>query len=255
MTIEHVLSVSARIAGKLHFVSASIWRRTLSIVGHGVTGLRYSRGSTAFMSKGKLALWSALKQSDSHLKKRRKCLGAQTGRRWRKQRQSDPPLRTLTLRSARRPSVRHSFKPPRPLTLSPSSHSSRQIPGLAPYLRAIFTDFLYRYGSSKRTHPDIVRPSTLPSKYILYRLQAGPGTSETNTRQYPSDTPLDSTSWRPTWNPLMKSRSYQKTATMIANNLASFFKRRLNKRRITMSLTGMGQTIPRIRGTGRRGNA
>jgi hypothetical protein len=35
--IEHVLSVSARFAGKRDFVSASIWRRTrtLSILGHG----------------------------------------------------------------------------------------------------------------------------------------------------------------------------------------------------------------------------
>jgi len=36
MAIEHVLSVSTRVAGKLDFVSAAIWRRTgtLGIVGH-----------------------------------------------------------------------------------------------------------------------------------------------------------------------------------------------------------------------------
>lgn len=50
MAIEHVLSVSARVAGKLDFVSASILRptRTLSIVGHGAAGLRCSRSSTSY---------------------------------------------------------------------------------------------------------------------------------------------------------------------------------------------------------------
>ena len=50
IAIEHVLSVSARIVGKLDFVSMSIWRwtRTLSIVGYSVTGLRRSRSSTSY---------------------------------------------------------------------------------------------------------------------------------------------------------------------------------------------------------------
>jgi len=60
MAIEHVLSVSARVAGKLDFVSASIWRRTrtLSIVGHGVTGLRRSRSSTSYT-----AIWVCPKRN------------------------------------------------------------------------------------------------------------------------------------------------------------------------------------------------
>jgi hypothetical protein len=51
MAIEHVLSVSARVAGKLDFVSASVRRRTrtLSIVGHGVMIL--SRKKTAMRTK------------------------------------------------------------------------------------------------------------------------------------------------------------------------------------------------------------
>lgn len=60
--------------------------------------------------------------------------------------------------------------------------------------------------------------------------------------------------WRPTWNPPMRSRPYQKTATM-TNNRASLTKQQLNKRQGTMSSTGMGQTIPKIHGTGQHGNA
>jgi hypothetical protein len=60
MAIEYVLSVFARVAGKLDFVSASIWRRTrtLSIVGHGVTGLRRSRSSTSYA-----AIWVCPKRN------------------------------------------------------------------------------------------------------------------------------------------------------------------------------------------------
>lgn len=78
MAIEHVLSVSARVAGKLDFVSASIWRRTrtLSIVGHGVTGLRRSRSSTSYA-----AIWvcsqtvSQLLQEEKEAVWRRKLRG------------------------------------------------------------------------------------------------------------------------------------------------------------------------------------
>ena len=60
MAIVHVLSVFARVAGKLDFVSASIWRRTrtLSIVGHDVTGLRRSRSSTSYA-----AIWVCPKRN------------------------------------------------------------------------------------------------------------------------------------------------------------------------------------------------
>jgi hypothetical protein len=57
MAIEHVLSMSARVAGNLDFVSASIWRRTrtLSIIGH--SGIKASRKESDLgMPKTKLSL-------------------------------------------------------------------------------------------------------------------------------------------------------------------------------------------------------
>lgn len=61
-----------------------------------------------------------------------------------------------------------------------------------------------------------------------------------------SHTTLDSTSWRPTWNPPLRSRPCRKTATM-TNNPASLTKQPLYKRQRTMSSTGTGQTIPKTR--------
>jgi hypothetical protein len=97
MAIEHVLSVFARVAGKLDFVSASIWRRTraLSIVGHGVTGLRRSRSSTSSgYAQSGIVPWSALKQFHSHFKKRKKLSGGANREAMEKAttvRPSDPP--------------------------------------------------------------------------------------------------------------------------------------------------------------------
>lgn len=122
MAIEHVLSVSARVTGKLDFVSASIWRRTptWSIVGHGVAGLRRSWSSTSYA-----AIWvcpkrncplSALKQFHSHFKKRKKLSSGANPEAMEKAttvRPSNPPRYP-----PRRPSVRRPrcllLDPPRP---------------------------------------------------------------------------------------------------------------------------------------------
>ncbi len=106
------------------------------------------------------------------------------------------------------------------------------------------------YDSSTRPSPSERCPAAYPGfKYIA---SLAPVNKHEPISQ--SHTTLDSISWRPTWNPPMRSWPYRKTA-ILTSNLASLAKQQLNKRQRTMSSTGMAQTIPKIRGTGQHGNA
>jgi len=126
MAIEHVLLVSARVAGKLDFISASIWRRTrtLSIVGHGVTGLR--RSWVCPKRNCPLVRSHALKQFHSHFKKRkkrkkRKKLSGGANREAMEKattvRPSDPPRQPSASTVRASPTMPCSDDPPRPLAL------------------------------------------------------------------------------------------------------------------------------------------
>lgn len=86
MAIEHVLSVFTSVAGKLDFVSASIWRRTrtLSIVGHGceieaLAELNLVRGNLG-MLKAELSPSSLSNGFTVTSKRERSCLAARIER-------------------------------------------------------------------------------------------------------------------------------------------------------------------------------
>ena len=110
MAIEHVLSVFARVTGKLDFVSASIWRwtRTLSIVSHDGTGLRRSPSSTSYaaiwvcpMRNCPLARSQTVSQPLQEEKERNKLSGGANREAMEKatsQRPSDPPRRPSVCR-------------------------------------------------------------------------------------------------------------------------------------------------------------
>ena len=145
MAIEHVLSVFARVAGKLDFVSASIWRRTrtLSIVGHGVTGLRRSRSSTSYA-----AIWVCPKRNCPLVRSQTVSQPLQEEKEavWRRNPRGNgesndsptirPSASTLRVdRSVRR--LRCLLLRPSASARSPSSPSIKQISSLAPHLRTI----------------------------------------------------------------------------------------------------------------------
>lgn len=126
MAIEHVLSVSARITGKLNFVSASIWwwARTFSKLGHGcdwIEALADPQPRTrqsGYTQKPSTEL-PALKRQ-SHFKERVKMSGGAYLEVM--ETRNDPP----TLRPS---------DPPHSLALC--SPSIKQISSSGPYLRTI----------------------------------------------------------------------------------------------------------------------
>ena len=137
MAIKHVLSVFARVAGKLDFVSASIWRRTrtLSIVGHGVTGLRRSRSSTSYA-----AIWVCSQTVSRPLQEEKEAVWRRKPRGNGESNDSSTVRPSASTLRVDRPCAAHdacSSDPPRPLALSPSSPSIKQISSLAPHLRTI----------------------------------------------------------------------------------------------------------------------
>lgn len=72
--------------------------------------------------------------------------------------------------------------------------------------------------------------SSITAFFILALSAAYPAFKYTaHAPSFQSHSTLDSISWRPTWNPPMRSQPYRKTATMI-NNLASLSKQQSNKR-------------------------
>ena len=147
MAIEHVLSVLTRVAGKLDFVSASIWRRTrtLSIVGHGVTGLRRSRSLT---SSSYAAIWVCRKRNCPLVRSETVSQPTQEEKEavWRRmprgngESNNSPIPDRPTLRGTLR--VERPCAPPTLRFRSPRSPSIKQISSLAPRSRTILQIYL-----------------------------------------------------------------------------------------------------------------